>query len=96
MGGRVCPWAYLGKRCLEKALADPVIAGLGVELVWRPYRIDPTAPVSAMPVQDAVGNGRHLAQAVAQEGFGPEWGAAWRVDSHDAHRDDSCTRLMLG
>ncbi|KDN75589.1 DSBA oxidoreductase [Streptomyces olindensis] len=82
----VCPWAYIGKRRLEKALADPVIAGLGVEVVWRPYRIDPTAPVPATPVQDAAGNGRHLAQAVAQEGFGSEWGAAWRAGSHDAHR----------
>ncbi|MFH7334530.1 DsbA family protein [Streptomyces sp. KHY 26] len=40
----VCPWAYIGKRRLEKALAAPALAGLATEVVWRPYRIDPTAP----------------------------------------------------
>ncbi|MEW2491851.1 DsbA family protein [Streptomyces sp. NPDC048411] len=40
----VCPWAYIGKRRLEKALAAPALAGLDAEVVWRPYRIDPTAP----------------------------------------------------
>ncbi|MFJ8440916.1 DsbA family oxidoreductase [Kitasatospora griseola] len=41
----VCPWAYIGKRRLDKALAD--WDGEPVELVWRPFRIDPTAPVPA-------------------------------------------------
>ncbi|MFD8479326.1 DsbA family protein [Kitasatospora sp. NPDC059673] len=45
----VCPWAYIGKRRLDKALAD--WDGEPVELVWRPFRIDPTAPVPATPFE---------------------------------------------
>lgn len=52
----VCPWAYIGKRRLEKALADPALAGLDAEVVWRPYRIDPTAPAQATAVEGAAGN----------------------------------------
>ncbi|RBM07310.1 DsbA family oxidoreductase [Streptomyces sp. PT12] len=100
----VCPWAYIGKRRLEKALADPALAGLYAEVVWRPYRIDPTAPAQATPVDesspDAVTDGDAasrtldpspaqdrvlVSQVAAEEGFGPEFGAAWRADSLDAH-----------
>ncbi|UCM89079.1 DsbA family protein [Streptomyces marincola] len=49
----VCPWAYIGKRRLEKALAAPRAAGAGAEVVWRPYRIDPTAPDAAVPFEEA-------------------------------------------
>ena len=39
----VCPWCYIGKRHFEQALArfdhrDEV------EIVWRSYELDPTAP----------------------------------------------------
>jgi len=43
----VCPWAYIGKRRMERAVADLP----GVEVVWRPYRIDPAAPVPAEPLR---------------------------------------------
>ncbi|MFE1786103.1 DsbA family protein [Streptomyces sp. NPDC059506] len=43
----VCPWMYIGKRRLERALAGR--GGEPVEVVWRPYRIDPTAPAEATP-----------------------------------------------
>ncbi|WP_344258905.1 DsbA family oxidoreductase [Streptomyces sodiiphilus] len=43
----VCPWAYIGKRRLEKALAS--WDGAEAEVVWRPFRIDPTAPAEATP-----------------------------------------------
>ena len=46
----VCAWAYIGKRRLEKALAD--WDGEGVEVVWRPFRMDPTAPVPATPREE--------------------------------------------
>ncbi|MEV4220305.1 DsbA family protein [Nonomuraea sp. NPDC049725] len=45
----VCGWAYIGKRRLEKALE-----GLDAEVVWRPFRIDPTAPVQAIPYEEAM------------------------------------------
>jgi predicted DsbA family dithiol-disulfide isomerase len=38
----VCSWAYIGKQRLEKAEF-----GEDVEIVWRPYLIDPMAPAAA-------------------------------------------------
>lgn len=39
----VCPWCYVGKRNLEAALAQFPHAG-SVEIVWRSYELDPSAP----------------------------------------------------
>lgn len=50
----VCPWAYIGKRRLEAALADPALSARDIEVVWRPYRINPTAPPQAVPVEPAL------------------------------------------
>lgn len=85
----VCPWAYIGKRRVERAVAaldEPV------EVVWRPYRIDPAAPVPAVPLEEVLPDatppehGSGMAGIAAREGIGPRWGAAWRASSHDAHR----------
>jgi predicted DsbA family dithiol-disulfide isomerase len=38
----VCPWCYIGKRRLARALA--MRPDLPVEVIWRPYRLDPTIP----------------------------------------------------
>lgn len=38
----VCPWCYIGKRRLERALRTP--AGQGVSLRWRPYQLYPGLP----------------------------------------------------
>ncbi|GAA1459099.1 DsbA family protein [Nocardiopsis exhalans] len=99
----VCPWMYIGKRRLERALAGR--SGEPVEVVWRPYRIDPTAPAvsepveeflrdpfvevaleACGPVQDGDGELVQMSELAAAEGLGDRWGAAWRADSHDAHR----------
>ncbi|MDA0632507.1 DsbA family protein [Nonomuraea sp. MCN248] len=45
----VCGWAYIGKRRVEKA-----VEGLDVEVVWRPFRIDPMAPAQAVPHEEAM------------------------------------------
>ena len=37
-----CPWCYVGKRRLEKALAE--WKGAPVEVTWHPYQLDPTIP----------------------------------------------------
>ncbi|MEU4117526.1 DsbA family protein [Kitasatospora sp. NPDC028055] len=47
----VCPWAYIGKRRLEAALADSAWSARDTDVVWRPYRIDPTAPAQAVPTE---------------------------------------------
>ncbi|MFI6518217.1 DsbA family protein [Spirillospora sp. NPDC050679] len=46
----VCAWGYIGKRRLEKALAG--WDGGPAEVVWRPFRMDPTAPVPATPYDE--------------------------------------------
>lgn len=38
----MCPWCLVGKRRLEKALA--LRPGVGVQIRWRPYQLDPTIP----------------------------------------------------
>lgn len=38
-----CPWCYIGKRRLDAALAQAAPAG-GVEVTWRAFELDPTAP----------------------------------------------------
>ena len=38
----VCPWCYIGKRRLERALQTP--AGQGVSRRWRPYQLHPGLP----------------------------------------------------
>ena len=38
----VCPWCFIGKRRLSRALAmRPQIT---FDVKWRPYRLDPTIP----------------------------------------------------
>ena len=37
----VCPWCFVGKRRLERALAS---AGVPATIRWHPYQLDPTIP----------------------------------------------------
>lgn len=43
----VCPWCYIGKRRLERALAG-LPAGSQAEVVWRSFELDPGAPRERM------------------------------------------------
>ena len=54
----VCPWCYIGKRRFEAALAQFPHADQ-VEVRWRSFQLDPTAPRSA--VDDPPGVTRRLA-----------------------------------
>jgi predicted DsbA family dithiol-disulfide isomerase len=38
----MCPWCFIGKRRLEKALS--MLDGIDVEVRWRPYQLDATLP----------------------------------------------------
>ena len=38
----VCPWCFLGKRRLERALE--LVPEIRATLTWRPFRLDPTIP----------------------------------------------------
>ena len=51
----VCPWCYIGKRRFETALANLAAEGveLDVNITFRPFQLDPTAPRNApSPVVD--------------------------------------------
>jgi len=41
----VCPWCYIGKRRLERALAQ---VGRDIRTTWRPFQLNPTMPKDGM------------------------------------------------
>lgn len=45
----ICPWCFLGKRRLDKAIA--MLDGLNVEVAWRPFLLDPTIPAKGLSRQ---------------------------------------------
>ena len=46
----VCPWCFIGKRRLEKALA--ALEGTSVAVRWRPFQLDPTIPAEGLPREE--------------------------------------------
>jgi predicted DsbA family dithiol-disulfide isomerase len=94
----VCPWCYIGKRRLEKALADFPHAD-EVEVVWHSFQLDPGATTDpTVTVAEALGRkygggpdaGRQMVDRV--EAVAAEEGMIWRhhashpVNTLDAHR----------
>ncbi len=94
----VCPWCYIGKRRLDRALAGFARAG-DVEVEWRSFQLDPAYPKGARrPVL------AHLAQKfggsvdqvramtdrvrslAAEEGLAYDFDRAVAVNTVDAHR----------
>lgn len=45
-----CPWCYVGKKRLEKALAQ--WEGIPVEVNWHPYQLDPNMPKEGLTRND--------------------------------------------
>lgn len=43
----ICPWCYVGKRRLERALRQ-VAGRLNVEVTWRPFQLNPTMSKDGM------------------------------------------------
>jgi predicted DsbA family dithiol-disulfide isomerase len=70
----VCPWCYIGKRRLEKALA--LVGGsLAPQVTWLPFQLNPGMPAEGMPRAEyrrakfgSVERGRQLDARVAAEG----------------------------
>jgi predicted DsbA family dithiol-disulfide isomerase len=70
----ICPWCYIGKRRLEKALAllDGEVAA---QIRWLPFQLNPDMPRQGMPRADyrrakfgSIERGRELDARVAAEG----------------------------
>ncbi|KRF17777.1 disulfide bond formation protein DsbA [Nocardioides sp. Soil797] len=94
----VCPWCYIGKRRLEKALAGFEHAA-DVEVVWHSYELDPAAPqeptertvdVLARKYGGGVENAQRMMDQVeavaAEEGLLYRLSQTMRVNTVDAHR----------
>lgn len=94
----VCPWCYIGKRRLEKALEGFDHAD-EVEILWRSFQLDPSAP--AVPVETVAeslgrkyGGGPEAGRAMidrveavaAEEGLLFRHHQSLRVGTVDAHR----------
>jgi predicted DsbA family dithiol-disulfide isomerase len=94
----VCPWCYIGKRRLERALAGLPFAD-EVEVVYRSFELDPAAPRDAVePVADVLARkygggperiGAMMAQVTevaATEGLEYHLDRTLRGNTVDAHR----------
>jgi predicted DsbA family dithiol-disulfide isomerase len=94
----VCPWCYIGKRRLEKAL-DSFEHADDVEIVWRSFELDPSAPKAPVEtVAEALGRkygggpeaGTQMVDRVeavaAEEGLLFRHHQSLRVNTVDAHR----------
>jgi predicted DsbA family dithiol-disulfide isomerase len=49
----ICPWCYIGKRRLERALAGR--PGEAFDVHWRPFQLNPTMPPGGMDRRDYLG-----------------------------------------
>lgn len=62
-----CPWCYLGKRRLERALAAR--PDVTAEIVWHPFQLDPSLPREGVPYKETLAR---------KFGGGARLEAAWR------------------
>ena len=94
----VCPWCYIGKRRFEAAKAAfEEETGETIEVVYRPFMLDPTAPEDALPVRTVYEKkfgGPQAAQEIldrvtseaAGEGLAFRMDIALRANTLAAHR----------
>lgn len=89
-----CPWCYIGKARFERALAAFPGAD-AVEVVYRPYQLDPQAPREAVPMFEYLERrfgpgGRRMADRVIQEAKGEglemDYDRGLAANTLDAHR----------
>ena len=90
----VCPWCYIGERRLATALAR-MDGDAVVEVVFRPYQLDPSAPAEGEPLKRylerrygaVAATMTNRAGAIAEEeGIAVDWDAAIAANTFDAHR----------
>ena len=88
-----CPWCYIGEKRFAAALAS--FAEEDVEVVFRPYQLDPGASTTPRPLTDALREkfganvqqmlGR-VTEAARGEGIETRWDDAIAVNTLAAHR----------
>jgi predicted DsbA family dithiol-disulfide isomerase len=89
-----CPWCYVGKARFERALSAFPQGG-AVEVVYRPFQLDPSAPHEPRPHRDALAAkfgpraaamDEHLTQLGAAEGLAFDFDTVVENNSLLAHR----------
>jgi predicted DsbA family dithiol-disulfide isomerase len=96
----ICPWCYIGKRRLEKALA--LLDGeLSAEIRWLPFQLNPGMPREGMPRAayrkakfGSVERGRQLDARVAAEGKGE--GIEFAFDRIDRTPNTVAAHALVG
>ena len=92
----ICPWCFIGKRRLEKALAGH--SGGGISIAWRPFELNPAMAAGGMAREEYLARkfggperARQVYAAIAEAGR--EEGIAFAFDrirrtpnSFDSHR----------
>ena len=91
----ICPWCFLGKRRLDKALA--LVPEISAEVIWRPFFLDPSIPSEGLSrekyMKDKFGNRNLKAMHQPLEDAGTKDGVPYQFDkitrtpnTLDAHR----------
>jgi predicted DsbA family dithiol-disulfide isomerase len=89
-----CPWCYVGKARFERALAD-FPQGDAVEVVYRPFQLDPEAPDKPQPHREvltekygpqALAMDDRLTQLGSAEGLAFDFDTVLETNSLLAHR----------
>lgn len=91
-----CPWCYIGERRFGRALAAFPQAG-EVEVVFRPYQLDPGLPHAPSPLVDRLKDkfGARAEAAVRQvEAAGAQEGLTFRFDRAQAVNTLTAHRLL--
>ena len=96
----ICPWCYIGKRRLEKALV--LLDGeLSAEIRWLPFQLNPGMPREGMPRAEyrkakfgSVERGRQLDARVAAEGKGE--GIEFAFDRIDRTPNTVAAHALVG
>lgn len=91
----ICPWCFLGKRRIERALSQIDDAD-GIEVRWRAYQLDPTATTQPGDLRRSIekkygpgafdGMVSRLTTLGEPEGIDYRFDLALRVNTLDAHR----------
>ena len=82
----VCPWCFIGKRRLDRAVAQR--PDLAIEVNWRPYQLDPNVPKEGIDRKEyfraKFGDGERVkGMSDTLRQYGEELGIAFAFDKAD-------------
>ncbi|GID32744.1 DsbA family oxidoreductase [Paractinoplanes brasiliensis] len=90
----VCPWCYLGRRRLERAITR---LGQPVSVTFRAFQLDPSPVPNGVPIKEALAAQlgdraraehmfAHVTAIAAGDGLALDFGRAIAANTFDAHR----------